>query len=113
MNVDPAFDLQYADYGSNLEYHEDKVRRGKENSKYVIVKGIHLYPGEVGEDIELAVTAPKEAGTYSIWITASCDQCDHGTFKYPISVIAYSGVTSETQQSTAPDGIDAALPPVD
>jgi len=86
VNVDPAFDLKHAIYGSNLELCENEVRRGKRKSKYLIIRGIHLYPGEC-EDIEVAVMAPAEPGAYDVWITATCEQCDHGTFQFPTKVV--------------------------
>ncbi len=90
VNVDPAFDLKHANYGNNLELIEKKVRRGKRNSKYFIIRGIHLYPVEQGEEIAVALTAPAEPGTYDVWISATSDQCDHGTFQFSTKVVSES-----------------------
>ncbi len=86
LNFDPAFNPKTVHYGSNLELTVNQILRGKHNSKYFIIRGVHLYYAEIGEDIDIDVKMPKSSGKYPIWITARSDECDHGTFRFEIDV---------------------------
>lgn len=88
LNFDPAFSLIRARYGSQLELAEETVRRGKNDSEYFWVKGIHLYYGEPSEEIVVDTITPKEPGRYDCWISAFSEQTAHGVFRFAINVEA-------------------------
>lgn len=84
VNFPPAFDPVQIKFGSDLEITENDVRRGKGNSKYLIASGIHLFSGELGEEIEVEVKMPNKAGNYYFWVAAYSDQGDFGAFRFDI-----------------------------
>jgi len=86
VNFDSSFDPKVVHYGSNLELVVDLIQRGKRNSKYFILRGIHLYYAEIGDNVDIDVQMPEHPGRYPVWITATSDQCDHGTFQFEVEV---------------------------
>lgn len=98
LNFESAFDLIEARYGSVLELVEASVRRGKNNSKYIMVKGIHLFYGEPGEDVLLDVKMPSDPGIHRFWVSVFSDQVDHGVHRFEIRIIEEE--TSEASSNT-------------
>lgn len=86
VNFPPIFDPIRIKFGSTLECIEENVGRGKGNSKYLKASGIHLFPGEPGEEIEVEVEMPNEAGYHPFWVTAHSDQGDFGVVNFDIPV---------------------------
>jgi len=87
VNLHPSFEPLSLFYGSVLEHETKEIKRGKNNSKYLVATGIKLYHKEPGEYILLKVRTPKTAGTFPCWISARADHDDLGYHYFPIKIL--------------------------
>jgi len=67
-----------------LEQHVHVVRRGKRNSKYMKASGIQLFFGEPGEEVEIEVKLPAEAGRHRCWVSGYSDEGDCGIYEFVV-----------------------------
>ena len=88
LAFDPAFSLVRARYGSQLELFEETVRQGKDKSRYLWVKGIHLYYGEPSEEIVVDAVTPEEPRAYDCWISSLSEQTAYGVYRYSVTIEA-------------------------
>ena len=86
FNFGTAFEVKSAKYGAALEKTTSQVAVGKDGCKYVTADGICLYYEDPGEDVELAVVAPRDTGLYKVWVTARCEAGGLGVHKFDVPV---------------------------
>ena len=76
--------LKYGSQLERLEQHVHVVRRGKRNSKYMKASGIQLFFGEPGEEVEIEVKLPAEAGRHRCWVSGYSDEGDCGIYEFVV-----------------------------
>ncbi len=86
-NYDPEFEMFSARFGSALEIESSKIRRGKNNSKYITISGVSLYQSEPPEYVTVQIRTPIKPGIYNCWISAKMNETDLGTHKFKMKVL--------------------------
>jgi hypothetical protein len=86
INFDQNFDLRSAKFGATNEKTDDIVKRGKNNSKYFMADGIHLFYLESGETVIVNFISPNKPGIYDCWISYNSSEADYGIFQFKIKV---------------------------
>ncbi|MBU0966837.1 MAG: hypothetical protein KKA54_10730 [Proteobacteria bacterium] len=87
INYDSEFEMFNAKFGSSLELESSKVRRGKNNCKYITVSGMNLYHSEPAEQVVIEIKTPVKPGVYKCWISAKMNETDLGVHKFKIKIL--------------------------
>jgi hypothetical protein len=82
----PPIELNKIKFGSSLEKENTKVLKGKGDSIYLKVEGVHLMYSEPSEKIELSLTTPETPGKHNFWITACSEDGVFDIFRYQFNV---------------------------